>query len=92
MEGVVVEVVNKVAFIEGFYRPGTVLVGERGSKMLVVSRRKAFPPSYVNVLRMAVDEPLEPVAPVATARALVCVLYLQPRHKPPHDEVRRRQK
>ena len=71
MEGVVVEVVNKVAFIEGFYRPGTVLIGERGSKMLVVSRRKAFPPSYVNVLRMAVDEPLEPVAPVATARALV---------------------
>jgi hypothetical protein len=36
VEGVVVEVVNKVAFIEGFYRPGTVLVGERGSKMLVV--------------------------------------------------------
>ena len=71
MEGVVVEVVNKVAFIEGFYRPGTVLIGERGSKMLVVSRRKAFPQSYVNVLRMAVDEPLEPVAPVATARALV---------------------
>jgi energy-coupling factor transporter ATP-binding protein EcfA2 len=71
MDGLVVGVSNRVAYIEGFFRPGALLIGEGGSKMLVVSRRKAFPPSYVNVLRMAVDEPIEPIAPVATAKALV---------------------
>jgi len=71
MDGLVVGVSNRVAYIEGFFRPGALLIGEGGSKMLVVSRRKAFPPSYVNVLRMAVDEPIEPIAPIATAKALV---------------------
>jgi energy-coupling factor transporter ATP-binding protein EcfA2 len=71
MDGLVVGVSNRVAYIEGFFRPGTLLIGEGGSKMLVVSRRKAFPPSYVNVLRMAVDEPIEPIAPIATTKALV---------------------
>jgi len=69
MEGIVVKIVNKSAYVMGDFAPGTLLTSNSGAKLLVVSRRRELLPEYVEMLRLA--EVLEDARSVSVSRALL---------------------
>jgi Cdc6-like AAA superfamily ATPase len=73
MEGFVIGVHGRVARIAGFYRPGALLESESGARMLVVGRRKALHPHYLEALRLARDGEAIPAEHevVSVSRALI---------------------
>jgi hypothetical protein len=75
MEGFVIGVHGRVARVAGFYRPGALLESAGGARMLVVGRRRALHPHYLEALRLARDGEAAPVPAehevVSVTRALV---------------------
>jgi Cdc6-like AAA superfamily ATPase len=69
MEGTVIKIVNKSAYIMGDFAPGTLLESQSGAKLLAVSRRRELLPEYVEMLRLA--ETLEDARSVSMSRALL---------------------
>ncbi len=69
MEGVVIKVINKSAYIMGDFAPGLLLESESGARLLVVSRRRELLPEYVEMLRLA--EVLEDARSISVSRALL---------------------
>jgi Cdc6-like AAA superfamily ATPase len=69
MEGIVIKVANKSAYIMGDFAPGSLLVSNSGAKLLVVSRKRELLPEYVEMLRLA--EVLEDAKSVSISRALL---------------------
>jgi hypothetical protein len=73
MEGFVIGVHGRVARVAGFYRPGALLESQSGARMLVVGRRRALHPHYLEALRLARDGEAIPAEHevVSVSRALV---------------------
>ena len=69
MEGTIVKIVNKSAYIMGDFAPGSLLVSSSGAKLLVVSRRRELLPEYIEMLRLA--GVLEDAKSVSMSRALL---------------------
>lgn len=55
VDDVIIRVVNRTAYILGDIEPGTLLVSDSGSRLLVVGRRREMDARYVELLKIAQD-------------------------------------
>ena len=53
MENIIIRVVNRTVYILGDFEPGTLLVSDSGSKLLVVARRREMDSRFIELLKIA---------------------------------------